>query len=86
MAEAVYLLCAIASALCAALLLRSYKHNPNRLTLWTGVSFVAFAINNVLLMVDLAVLPQQIDLSLLRNLTALVAVGLLLYGLITETV
>ena len=85
MDKAVYLLCAITSALCAALLLRSYSRNPNRLTMWTAASFVAFAVNNLLLMIDLTVLPQ-FDLSLLRNLTSLIAVGLLLYGLITETV
>jgi hypothetical protein len=85
MAEAVYLLCAIASALCAALLLRSQARNPNRLAMWTAVAFVALAANNVLLMIDLAFLPQT-DLSLLRDLTALVAVALLLYGQITETV
>lgn len=83
MAEAVYLLCAVTSLACAALLLRSYGSSGMKLILWTSLCFVGLAINNVILFVDLAVFPG-VDLSLWRNLTALGSVAVLLYGLIAS--
>ncbi len=81
MATAVYLLCAVTSALCAALLLREYRRSSTRLLLWSSLSFVGFAINNALVFVDMVVLPDG-DLTLVRALTAAVAISLLLFGLI----
>lgn len=85
MAEAVYLLCAIASVATAALLLRSYLGNRLRLSLYTMLCFLALALNNVLLFVDLALVPTGIDLSSIRNSIALGGVAILLYGMITES-
>jgi hypothetical protein len=82
MAEAVYLLCAITSLLCAGLLLRSYRAQPMTLTLWTVVCFVGLAANNVLLFVDLVIVAGA-DLRTLRNLAGFAGVALLLYGMIT---
>ena len=82
MAEAVYLLCATTSLLCATLLLRSYRRNRLRLILWTSLCFVGMAVNNVLLFVDLGI-ATTLDLSVWRNATALGSVALLLYGLIS---
>lgn len=83
MAEAVYLLCSLTSVLCAALLLRSYRRNPTQLLMWSSLCFVGLALNNVFLFVDLVVV-REVDLSLLRTGTALVAVILLLVGLLWE--
>jgi hypothetical protein len=84
MASAVYILCAVTSMACAVLLLRNYFRTPSRLALWTGLAFVAFAANNLLLFVDMRVI-QSIDFTFWRDVTALLAVILLLYGLVTET-
>ena len=83
MAEAVYLLCAITSVVCAALLVRSYRLQRTRLLMWSTLCFIGLAINNILMFVDLVMVPD-IDLSLLRSATAFVAVILLLIGLLWE--
>lgn len=83
MAEAVYILCALTSAACAVLLLRSYGRTRMRLLLWSGLCFVALAVSNLLLFVDLVVIPGR-DLSLARSGIALVGVATLLYGLIWD--
>lgn len=83
MAEAVYLLCAITSVACAALLVRSYRRQRTRLLMWSTLCFVGLAINNILMVVDLVLVPD-LDMSVLRSSTALVAVVLLLIGLLWE--
>lgn len=84
MAELVYLLCALTSALCAALLLRSYFQSRTPLLVWSSLAFVGLALNNVLLFVDLVLLPVTTDLSLVRNTVALAALSLLVFGLIWD--
>ncbi|MGH7286032.1 MAG: DUF5985 family protein [Polyangiaceae bacterium] len=84
MAEAVYMLCAITCAICAALLVRGYRATRTELLLWSSLCFVGLAINNILLFIDLVVVPT-VDLSVLRNTVALVAMLVLLYGLIWES-
>ena len=83
MATAVYVLCMLTSAFCATLLIREYRRSSARLLLWSSLSFVAWAVNNALVFTDLVVLPG-VDLSLLRAITALVAVTLLLYALVWD--
>lgn len=83
MAVAVYTLCMLTSAFCAALLLREYRRTRARLLLWSSLSFVAWAANNALLFTDLVVLTA-VDLSLVRTVVALCAISLLLYGLIWD--
>jgi hypothetical protein len=85
MAEAVYILCALTSVACAVLLLRGYSRSGMRLLLWSGLCFVALALSNVLLFVDLVVIGPETDLSLLRISLALVGVATLLYGLIWDS-
>lgn len=82
-AAAVYVLCTATSALCAALLLNGYRRSGARLLLWSGASFVGFAVSNALVFADLVVLPD-IDLSLLRAITAAASVAVLLYGLVWD--
>lgn len=82
MAEAVYVLCALTSLVCAGVLLRSYRRNPMRLILLTSLCFVGLAVNNVLLFIDLVVIPDDIDLRIVRHLAALAGAGILLAGMI----
>lgn len=84
MVEAIYVLCALTSFACAAMLLRGYVRSHARFLLWSSLCFVGLAFNNALLVVDLVVLPNSIDLSLLRSALALAAILVLLGGLIWE--
>ena len=81
MAEAVYLLCALTSLLCAVLLLRGYRASRTPLLFWSCLCFVGLAVNNVLLFVDLVVVPE-FDLRVLRASAALGSLALLVYGLV----
>ena len=79
-----YLLAALTSLACMALLFRGYARNGARLLLWSALCFVALSVNNVLLFVDLALLPTQVDLRIYRLLAALAGVLFLLYAFIWE--
>lgn len=81
MASVVYALCALTSLACAVLLLRAYRASPAPLLLWSGLGFIGFTVNNVLLFVDLVLVPS-IDLSIYRDISAAAAVMVLLFGLI----
>lgn len=84
MATVVYALCGLTSIACAVLLLRGYASTQARLLLWGGLCFVGLAINNVLLFVDLRIVPEM-DLSVWRSMPTLVGLVLLIYGLVWET-
>jgi hypothetical protein len=83
MAPLVYILCALMSSVCAGLLLNSYRRTRLRLLCWSGACFVCLALANIILFVDLIIIPQR-DLLLLRNTLVLCGVLLLLFGLIWE--
>ena len=83
-ANLVYVLCALTSLACAVLLYRGYRRSHTRLLFWSAVCFVGLAANNLLLIVDLRVVPG-IDLSAWRLVPALIGVGALIFGLIWET-
>jgi hypothetical protein len=83
-AEAVYSLCALTSVVCAVLLLRMYLRRRTRLLLWSSAFFALFAVNNILLFIDTVIVPSR-DLALWRNLSALGASLVLVYGLVWET-
>jgi hypothetical protein len=83
MAEAVYLLCAITSIVCALLLFRGYRANRTRLLFFSSLCFMGLALNNVLLFVDLVIVPD-VDMRLWRGASALAAMLVLLIGLIME--
>jgi len=84
MAEAVYLLCAITSIVCAVMLFSGYRANRTGLLFWSSLCFAGLAINNILLFLDLIIVPN-VDLSLWRSAVALAAMIGLLYGLIWES-
>jgi hypothetical protein len=83
MAAIVYVLCALTSSVCAGLLLREYGRNHTRLLLWSGVSFTALALSNVLVFADFVLFPD-FDLALLRSALFFAATALLVYGLVRD--
>jgi hypothetical protein len=85
MSELVYSMCALTSLFCAALLVRSYFARRTKLLLWSSLCFVGLALNNIVLVIDLVVVPHAIDLSLVRTSIAVVAMVALVIGLIWET-
>ncbi len=82
--SAVYLLCAVTSLICLVLLARGYARTGVRLLLWSAICFVGLALNNLLLFIDLVVLPYEVSLVFWRQLASLVALSVLLYGFIWE--
>lgn len=80
----VYVLCFLTSLACAWLLGRSYLRNGTRLLLWSAVCFGFLALNNLALVLDLVVWPEDVDLRLLRLLLALAAVVSLIWGFVWE--
>lgn len=84
MAEAVYILCATASLWCGLLLFKSYRRQHSRLLLLSTLCFVGLAVNSILLLADLVILPD-IDLRLARTLVAYVSILGFLLGLVWET-
>ena len=77
------ILCVATAAACAVLLMRAWRRTRSRLLLWTAVSFVLLAINNLLLVLDMFVF-RTVDLWLPRVVTFLAALLLLLYGFVWE--
>lgn len=84
MATLVYALCALTSLTCAVLLFRGYRASQVRLLLWASLCFAGLALNNVLLFVDLGLVPE-VDLSVWRSIPTLGGLLLLIYGLVWET-
>jgi hypothetical protein len=83
MSEAVYVLCALTSALCAFLLMRSYARTRTRLLLWSSASFQVFSVANVLLVLDLVFFPD-VNLALIRAVAGFVSMSILLFGLVWD--
>lgn len=82
-APVVYSLCFLTSAVCGWLLVRSFMRNRTPLLLWSAICFVFLAVNNLLVVFDLIVLPLG-DLSPYRLGTELAAVSTLLFGFVWE--
>lgn len=84
MANPIYTLCALTSIVCAVLLIRGYSRSRVRLLFWSAWCFVGLALNNVLLIVDIRVLPQ-VDLAIWRTIPAVIGLMLLVFGLVWES-
>ncbi len=84
MAGLVYLLCAATCLLCSVILFRGYAKQRVRLLFWSGLCFVGLMIENVMLYIDIIVIPEM-DLSLWRKIPGLVALMVLLFGLVWES-
>ena len=92
MAEAVYLLCMLASVICAGFLLRGYRRFRTRLLLYCCLCFVGLALNNLFLFIDVVVIPKmnlteahQINLAPWRIIPALGGIMIFIYGILKET-
>ena len=83
LAPTIYTLCLLSSAACAWLLIRSYARNRTRLLLWSAICFFLLAMNNLLVVVDLVLIPT-VDFGILRQVFTLTAVTILLFGFIWE--
>ena len=79
----IYALCALLSIAIAAMLWRQQRRTRSRLLYWTALCFSGLALNNLVLVVDKLLVPGM-DLSLLRQATALIALGVMLVGLTWE--
>jgi hypothetical protein len=79
-----FLLAALTSFACMALLFRGYARTGVRLLLWSALCFIFLTANNVLLFVDTIILPTQVDLRILRLGAACVGIACLLYAFIWE--
>jgi hypothetical protein len=83
LSDIVYLLCFLASALCAGLLIRQYAISSTPILLWSAACFVFLAFSNLLVVVDQLVLTEA-SLRLPRLVLTLLAVSVLLFGFIWE--
>jgi len=66
-------------------LFRGYAQGRRRLLLWSALCFAGLTLSNILLFVDLVLLPESANLYQLRLGTAAFAMLLLLYGLVWES-
>jgi hypothetical protein len=80
----VYLLSVLVTLACAYLLLRAYLRVRQRLLLWSGLCFVGLTMSNVIVVLDLLVLPN-VNLYVWRLGAAAFSMLLLLYGLVWES-
>jgi hypothetical protein len=80
---AVYILCFLTSSACAFLLGRNYLRTAARLLLWSALCFALLAANNLVVVIDLLILPT-IDLRAVRLVFSLSAVVVLLFGFIWD--
>jgi hypothetical protein len=55
-----------------------------RLLFWSGLCFVGMAVDNVMLYVDLVIIPD-VNIAIWRRLPGLVALSLLTYGLVWDS-
>lgn len=83
MAYVVYSLCALTAGACCWLLGSAYRRSGNHLLFWSALCFGGLTLNNILVLIDLQMVPD-ISLFTWRNATALASMALLLYGLIWE--
>jgi hypothetical protein len=84
-ATVVFVLCAATSTACAAVLVAARRRAREPLLSWAAGCFCLLAVNNVLLVVDLAVIGDAHDLRPLRSAAALAGFLLLLAGLVIDT-
>ena len=84
MAAIVYLLAGLTTLGCAILLLRAYLEVRKKLLLWSGLCFAGLAASNLLLFVDLVIVPET-NLFRPRLILAALALGTLIYGLIWDS-
>lgn len=80
---AVYILCFLTSGACAYLLARNYRRTGARMLMWSSLCFGFLALNNLVVSVDLLILPD-VNLALPRLGFSLAAVAVLLFGFVWD--
>lgn len=65
------------------MLLRGFYRGRHRLLLWSGICFIGLTIANLLVFIDLEILPN-VDLYPLRLIVTAIAMLMMLFGLIWE--
>jgi hypothetical protein len=80
----VFILCAATCLLCAIMLFRGYARTGVRLLFWSGLCFTGLMIDNIMVYVDVIIVPD-ISLVIWRKIPGLVAILLLLYGLVWDS-
>jgi hypothetical protein len=80
----VFILCALTCLICAYMLFRGYGRTGVRLLFWSGLCFTGLMIDNIMVYVDLIIVPD-ISLVVWRKVPGLVAISLLLFGLVWDS-
>jgi hypothetical protein len=83
MASIIYSLCAALSLGIAVMLWRHHARTRSRLLYWSALGFSGLTVNNLVLVADKLLLPD-LDLSLLRQATALLSLVVMLFGFTWE--
>ena len=83
MAAASYVLCIVTAIACAWLLSRGYRQSRSRLLFWSALCFWGLSVSNVLLFVDLVVVPER-DLYWARLAAGSLSTCLLLFGMVWD--
>lgn len=84
MAAIIYLLCALTAAGCCVLLFRGYRASRARLLFWSALCFAGLTVSNLVVVVDKVLLPMS-DFAPWRVGIGVASIGVLLYGLISES-
>ncbi len=83
--QILYLLAIVTSLACTLLLFRGYLNTRLRILMWSALCFTCLTANNVLLFVDIVLLPVEVDLRVLRDVTALGGMAFMIYGFIYDS-
>lgn len=84
MAAIIYMLCALTAAGCSILLFRGYRTSRARLLFWSALCFAGLTITNLIVVIDEVLLPMN-DFAIWRLGLGVASIGVLLYGLISES-
>lgn len=84
MVELTYILNTLVCLACVGMLFRGWRHTGGRLLLLSAICFSMLTINNVLIFVDVLVVPD-VNLGVLRAASALAGFSVLLFGMIWES-
>jgi hypothetical protein len=66
------------------MLFRGYLRSGVRLLFWAGLCFAGLMVDNIILYIDIVVVPD-VNLAVWRKLPGLAALMLLIYGLVWES-
>jgi hypothetical protein len=84
MVELTYALNTLVSIACAVMLARGWRRSGSRLLLLSAACFALLTLNNVMIIIDVMVVPD-VDLGVVRAASALAGFSVLLFGMIWES-